>query len=168
MAAKSSRASVAALQTNGPDYPRGDEAIMAACVTNWFESSLSIHALCASRGIAYLHVLQPTLHDPGSKPLSTVEQNIPPGPAAWKPGVVMGYPLLRQRAKDLSTRGVHFIDASRAFADVKETLYNDACHFGPQGNEILARIIAPYFLANVLPAVVEAPPRASSPAGDTR
>jgi hypothetical protein len=162
--AGASRAAAAALQANGPEYKHDTDAILAMCITDWFESSLSIQALCASRGIAYLHVLQPTLHDPGSKPLSRVEQNLPPGPVAWKPGVLMGYPLLRTRANDLASRGVVFLDASRAFASTDETLYIDACHFNPRGNEILERMIAPYFLANLLPAVAGTVPARAAPA----
>jgi hypothetical protein len=45
---------------------------------------------------------------------------------------------------------VHFVDASRAFEDVADTLYHDPCHFGPKGNEIIAGMVVPHFLARVL------------------
>jgi hypothetical protein len=137
-------------QLNGPDFVRDPAQVFELCARNWFESSLSIQALCNTRGIAYLHVLQPTLHDPGSKLLSPEEQKLEPGPAPWRPGVVRGYPLLRVRAKELEQRGVHFMDASRVFADVHETLYVDACHLGVPGNQILAQAIAPFFLEHAL------------------
>lgn len=137
-------------QLNGPDFTHGSESVFGICTRNWFESSISIQALCQARGTAYLHVLQPTLHDPGAKALSAEERALAPGPAVWQPAVVYGYPLLRERAKLFQARGVKFLDASHAFADVNETLYDDACHFAPRGNVILARFIAPYFLEHVL------------------
>ena len=43
--------------------------------------------------------------------------------------------------------GIEFLDASRVFQDVEETLYYDPCHFNEEGNLILAEAIAPAFLA---------------------
>jgi hypothetical protein len=74
----------------------------------------------------------------------------------WKRGVLEGYPLLRGAGAELAARGVPFLDASRTFADVRETLYFDACHFGPEGNRILAEAIAEAFLAR-LPAELAEP-----------
>jgi hypothetical protein len=36
-----------------------------------------------------------------------------------------------------------------AFADRRETLYVDACHFDVRGNEILAELVARRFLAGL-------------------
>jgi hypothetical protein len=58
------------LEVKGPRFANEDEAIAHACVSVWEECSRSMHGLCAERGITYLHVLQPTLHDDGSKPLT--------------------------------------------------------------------------------------------------
>jgi hypothetical protein len=137
-------------QMEGPPFDRAEPAVFEACAKLWIESSLSLQALCSSRGIVYLHVLQPTLHDPGSKPLSAEELALAPGPPEWRPGVLTGYPMLRSRSKTLAQRGVWFLDESQAFAHTPETLYFDACHFHPPGNRILARDIAPFFLEHVL------------------
>jgi hypothetical protein len=144
-------------QLQGPDFDTERDSAIRQCAQNWYESSLSLHALCKSRGAVYLHVLQPTLHDPGSKPLTDVERALDPGPDAWRPGVVLGYPLLRQRARELAENGVHVLDATRAFADAHETLYYDACHFQKPGNEILERLIAQYFIDHVLEVPTPAP-----------
>ena len=98
-------------------------------------------------------MLQPTLWDEGSKTWSAEERALPPPSPSWIEGVHRGYPALRERAHELTERGVSFFDASRAFARVDATLYFDACHFGKQGNEILAEILANQLLS----AVVQAP-----------
>jgi hypothetical protein len=144
-------------QLHGPDFVHGTANVFELCVRNWYESSISIEALCQARGIAYLHVLQPTLHDPGSKPLSREEMALAPGPEVWKPAVVRGYPLLRERAKELEKHGVAFLDASQAFANARATLYYDACHFGPGGSRLMEEMIAPYFLEHVVKSAGSGP-----------
>jgi len=137
-------------QARGPEFESAPAAVLEQCARLWFESSLSMHALCEARGIAYLHVLQPTLHDPSSKPLSAEERALDPGPDAWKPAVVAGYPMLRARAREFENHGVSFLDASQAFADTSETLYFDACHFEAAGSRLLAQRIAAYFREHLL------------------
>jgi hypothetical protein len=153
-------------QEQGPEFDRDPQRVFEQCARTWLESSISLSALCRSRGIAYLHVLQPTLHDSGSKPLSEEEKAIPPGPPAWRPAIESGYPMLRERAKELEQRGIAFLDASQAFADVRTTLYFDTCHFVPEGDHILAAIIAPYFLEHTLPRATTESAQTSVPRSD--
>jgi hypothetical protein len=104
--------------------------------------------LCDARDIYYLHCLQPTLHDPGAKIVSEEESKFVGAPG-WKDGVLAGYPLLRQRGEELVQRGVSFVDTSRCFAGVADTLYYDACHFHAPGNRVLSEAIADAFLAHL-------------------
>src|SRR5690606_30828242 len=97
----------------------------------------SLAAICADRDIPYIHVLQPTLHDAGSKPLTAGEVATGAAVRHWREGTRAGYPLLRAAGEELAARGVHFYDASRIFADVEETLYYDACHFNERGSSLL-------------------------------
>ncbi len=115
----------------------------------WAESSRSLHAICSTRGIFYFHVLQPTLHDPGSKPLTRKELEQGTARPAWSRGVEIGYPKLRQEGNRLKSSGVPFHDASRLFSDVLEPLYIDSCHLNPRGNEMLGEDIASAFLKRV-------------------
>ncbi len=115
----------------------------------WFESSINLAALCKARNVAYLHVLQPKLHDSEprpSKPLSPVERRIAETRSgtwgAWSDGVKHLYPMLRAQAAALHERGVVFADMSYLFEDTGETIYYDICHYNQQGNEMLARAIA--------------------------
>jgi hypothetical protein len=133
---------------SGPPFDN-DENALAIAVEGWAQSSLCIQAICNARGIPYLHVLQPTLHDEGAKPVTAQEIEDGEGKLAWVAGVRAGYPLLRARGEKLRAEGVNFVDASRLFADVHETLYYDICHFGKSGNDTLARFVAASFLDHI-------------------
>jgi len=129
----------------GPDYDKDPQAIAELSVTNWFESSLSLQALCEARGVYYMHCLQPTMHDYGSKPLTEKERGLT-GAKFWEQGVQLGYDHLRERGQELTRRGVDFVDTSYAFKDEEGELYYDACHFVARGCQLLSRQIAPIFL----------------------
>jgi hypothetical protein len=130
----------------GPPFPDDPDTARELLVHTWFESSRSLDALCRGRGIPYLHVLQPTLHDTGSKPLTAEETKNGACLASWSDGVHFGYPRLRALGAELRTAGVAFLDASQVFHDVTESLYYDPCHVSPRGNELLANAIAPALL----------------------
>lgn len=126
----------------GPPHARETDAILGTAVEGWVESSRTLHALCAARGAHYLHVLQPTLHDEGSKPLTEREVATSGAAQSWIDGARLGYPLLRAAAGRLRAAGVDFLDASGVFADQRGSLYFDVCHFRPAGHHTLARAIA--------------------------
>ena len=117
----------------------------------WRETTQDLEAVCRRRGIAYLHVLQPTLHDLGSKPITDAERKDGKAIAEWRAAVRQGYPLLRAEGAALAERGFPFCDASMIFAEVEDTLYYDACHFNRAGNELLAQAIAAAFLRSLPP-----------------
>ena len=58
-------------------------------------------------------MLQPTLHDAGSKPATPGELAIGIIDTAWMEGVRLGYPRLREAGQRLCEQQVNFIDASR-------------------------------------------------------
>ncbi len=134
--------SAASPTLHGPDYPAGTAERFDMMVRSWFECSRSIDAMCRARGIPFLHVLQPTLYDEGSKPMSEEERRTAGASDEWVEGVHEGYPRLRAQGEKLRASGVDFVDLSMAFRDVTKTLYFDACHFNAAGNFILAREIA--------------------------
>lgn len=126
----------------GPVFDASDDGIADAIVTAWMQGSITMRGLCDARAIPYLHVLQPTLHDEGSKPLT--EKEIAAGTADpnWIEGVRKVYPKLREAGARLPERGIDYLDASRVFAGETSDLYYDPCHFGQHGNLILARAVA--------------------------
>ncbi|MFN0006553.1 MAG: hypothetical protein ACKVXR_01495 [Planctomycetota bacterium] len=129
-------------ETSGPEFPRDDEGIAEMIVRSWTENSMSLAGMCQERGIAYLHVLQPTLHDEGSKPLTQKEIDGATATPDWIEGVKKLYPRLREAGSKLVERGVAFRDMTRVFQDHPEDVYYDVCHFKEHGNEILAAAVA--------------------------
>jgi hypothetical protein len=133
----------------GPKILGGTQAAVDAAVRAWVESSRSLQDLCRGRSIYYLHVLQPTLHDEGSKPLTASEIAGAGNNSIFSGGVHAIYPRLREEGQALRKEGVNFYDCSMAFATLHEPVYYDHCHFKALGNEIVAARIAEAFLANV-------------------
>ncbi|MCE9594184.1 MAG: hypothetical protein K8S98_08320 [Planctomycetes bacterium] len=131
------RAADATHAERGPDHATDHARILDAAVTAWSEGAFSMWSLCRDRGIAYLHVLEPTLHDEGSKPATAEELAHGQVPPAWSEAVRLGYPRLREAGAALAERGVPFLDASRIFADVNEPLYYDGSRFAEAGQRLL-------------------------------
>ena len=69
-------------------HPKVAGGVLAIRSNDEHMASLAEHHLCEPRGILYLHVLQPTLHDPGSKPITPEEQEKGIGDDLLKPAVV--------------------------------------------------------------------------------
>jgi hypothetical protein len=133
----------------GPSFERGDDAILALAVRGWAECARQVQDLCDARGIAHLHVLQPTLHDPGAKRATRAELEAGAISDTWLRGVVGGYPRLREAGATLAREGVAFADASRLFADLEQPLYTDACHFDREGNRMLGAWMAARLLEHL-------------------
>jgi hypothetical protein len=133
----------------GPTVDTAGAERFRLVVAAWEESSRMIGAIARDRGIAYLHVLQPTLHDAGSKRISERERAISGLAPAWREGAETGYPMLRVAGERLRARGIAFHDASMLFRDVTEELYYDGCHFGERGNVLLADEVAVAFLDSI-------------------
>ncbi|MGB5161236.1 MAG: hypothetical protein WBO69_18575 [Thermoanaerobaculia bacterium] len=134
----------------GPTVPRAEESRERALDT-WQRASEFLYAVCQANNLIYLHVLQPNQYVEGAKPLSEDERSAAINPAnRWGDKARAGYPLLIARGKQLKARGVPFYDLTRAFEDVRETLYvDDCCHFGEQGNLILGTAIADILMSEL-------------------
>ena len=133
---------IAGSAVRGPPHHGGPAEALQKSVRGWFEASLVMQQACQARGIAYLHVLQPTLHDEGSKPLTEAEIRGAAAPEAWVQGAKEGYPLLRSAGTRLGALGVAFLDESGLFRGVEERLYYDSCHFEEAGHRLLAAEIS--------------------------
>jgi len=132
----------------GPAVPPAAERL-GTCVDLWRESSRSLAGLCTAHGIPYLHVLQPTLHDAGSKPLTDAERESSKGPQVWIAAARLGYPRLRAAGAELRDAGVAFFDGSAVFAELQDPVYYDVCHFRRPGHELLAEAIAGAILSEL-------------------
>lgn len=122
----------------GPFESVDDEHALAELVRTWRESAISLHALCETRGIDFLEVLQPTALLAGSKPLTQRERESAVADESWRVAVERGYPELRRVGRELADRGVPFLDATQVFAESEENLYYDTCHFRDAGYDLLA------------------------------
>ncbi|HUR29374.1 MAG TPA: hypothetical protein VM509_14390, partial [Planctomycetota bacterium] len=76
----------------GPAFETSDDSAVASSAEIWWRSSLEMDAVCRLWGIRYVHLLQPTLHDEGSKPLTANERKNGAEPGSWALGAKLGYP----------------------------------------------------------------------------
>lgn len=133
-------------QTRGPRSPApSPERVVSRSVALWQAASLQMARLCQANGIAYWQFLQPNLFFPDTKPLSDQEASVAADYQSHRfgPGAVLGYPRLLEAGAALRAAGVRFVDLSRAFERLQETVYRDACcHYTERGYERLARRIA--------------------------
>lgn len=135
----------------GPPFASAGLPAVEIGVRTWENGSRTLRALCEARGIDYVHVLQPTLHDEGSKVLTPKEIAAGGSPPDWVEGVKLGYPLLRAAGERLRAGGENFIDATGVFREVSDKVYFDDCHFNEHGNVILAEFIASHFFERPQP-----------------
>jgi hypothetical protein len=111
-------------------------------VAAWREGSRSMLAICRARGITFLHVLQPSPCDAGSKPLTPEEATAAAAHPLWAEAAAQGYPRLREVGAELAAEGVPFLDATGVFKGHEEPIYRDNCHFAGEGCAILGPIVA--------------------------
>jgi len=78
----------------GPSFSPSRTQQLQLIADTWRHGSISLNAICATRGIAYVHVLEPASEKQGS-------------------AIRRGYPLLLERGAELRERGLRFVDGSR-------------------------------------------------------
>jgi hypothetical protein len=126
---------------HGPSFDGTPEAAAEDAVRSWYECSLAISAVCRAHGIIYVHALQPTLLEPGTKPATEEELASAKAADSWVTGVRLAYPKMREAGARLRANGVDFVDATGVFRDIHTSLYVDVCHFAPQGCWPLADVV---------------------------
>jgi hypothetical protein len=127
----------ASASLRGPTWSGNDQQTLDLVVSVWKEASISMAAMCRARSIRYVHALQPSLHDEGSKPATEEELRLGATSEAWLTGVRSGYPRLREAGAALAAQGIAFVDLSRTFENEAATVYIDACHFNLKGYDRL-------------------------------
>jgi hypothetical protein len=140
-------------QVLGPDFDPDPDKLIQLCVDAWFESSLSLDAMCRARDIPYLHVLQPTLYDDGAKPMSDDEKAMPLPAPEWIEGVRRGYPALRARGNELA--GARSASSSTPRASSPDQQRDALLRRVPlraEGHAVLADRIADQLLLDVVRA----------------
>ncbi|MDZ4773229.1 MAG: hypothetical protein SGI72_08865 [Planctomycetota bacterium] len=130
---------------SGTHFDATPEAVGALATRVWSENARLVEALCRARDIPLVHVLQPTLYDPGAKVMTPEETRAATAASAWMVGVHAGYPKLRAAGSALQRDGFSFRDLSRVFATQDERLFVDVCHMNARGYTLFAAEIAAEF-----------------------
>jgi hypothetical protein len=118
--------------------------VFDAVASAWANASLSMHALLAGRGMAYVHVLQPnqyyTARRFGSDEAGVALSDASP----FKAGAKQGYPALLAAAESARLRQtIAFLDGTHIFDREPAAVYiDDCCHYTLRGNHLLADFIA--------------------------
>jgi hypothetical protein len=124
---------------------RTGEALYDAIAAEWLQSSLLMRQMLASRGIPYVHVLQPNqyfstrIFSADERAVAFVEGS------PFKPGAEQGYPRLQAAlaSGELQRAGVAVVDGVHLFDGERAAVYMDnCCHYTRRGNEILADAVA--------------------------
>lgn len=137
------------LALRGPRIQGEPEDALRAIVADWTRATRLLQTICDGRSMHFLHVLQPTLLDEGSKTPTELEVARGRAPQAWIDAARAGYPLMREAGAKLRDSGVNTFDGTRIFQDVAETVYLDAAHLDQTGNDLLAEHVARAFLESM-------------------
>lgn len=140
--------------TTGPDARIPDGLLYTRLAAHWKTCSLLMDALCRSRDIIYIHMLQPNQYYEEGRQL-TEEERISAyrEDHPYRPGVLGGYPLLLEQGRNLVSAGVDFHDLTFVFHDIPEAIYrDDCCHPGKAGYEIVAKYVADAIISRLSPS----------------
>jgi hypothetical protein len=143
------------------DPAQGVEVHVRDAVSRWVQASIQMRDLAAGNGARYFHFLQPNQYVEGSKGFTEEEKRFAdvdayadgefpyhPSLRNYKRAARLGYPFLIERGAELAERGVRFVDLTMIFADVRETIYRDACcHYYRSGYEMIAERMAREIIA---------------------
>lgn len=145
---------------SGPFFSYANDAQLYKDLADvWMRSSIQLHRLCSTNGIAYFHFLQPNQYVPDSKIMGEAElKKAYEKSHPYKKGVEKGYPYLIEEGKYLQELGVKFYDLTMIFTDHVEPLYADTCcHLNVNGGEIVTRTIGNTIITEFQNKVINLP-----------
>ena len=127
---------------------RDEPRVFADAAKSWSESSSLMHTMLASRGVPYLHVLQPNQYFT-TRTFSAGEAKVARSDASpFKKSAEAGYPALVAESDALKSR-VNFLNATAIFDREPSAVYiDDCCHYTLRGNQLLADAIARQILTS--------------------
>jgi len=129
---------------SGDDPRIADGRLYEELAEHWRGCSELMETLCKSRGIVYVHCLQPNQYHEAGRVLTPEERDTAfQEDHMYRPGVVQGYPLLLREGKALLSAGVDFHDLTLIYRDEAEPIYRDACcHPNQLGYDLVAEYAA--------------------------
>ena len=109
---------------------------------HWARCSTMLHNMVTNQGGHYFHFLQPNIFLFGSKqPTSPKEKEA--AAMRWRlKNCIVGYPYLRAAGRRLAEMGINFVDATMLFADTKDPIYTDVCHYNDKGKGMMNKFMA--------------------------
>ena len=112
-------------EATGPFFPyKNLQRLYAEAAAVWVRSSVLLNQLARENSMEYYHFLQPNQYVKGSKVLTAEEKRLAYSEkASISQSALIGYPILIKEGKKLLERNINYIDATMAFAKVKETVY---------------------------------------------
>jgi hypothetical protein len=128
----------------GPPSPsHGTKRRLREHAEFWGRNAVLMRQLCAARGIAFLHFLQPNQYVAGSKPMSAAERRLAlRADSSYGAIAASGYGELQRVGRELHEAGEPFEDLTGLFAAVDDPVYaDDCCHFNDRGNALLRQRI---------------------------
>jgi len=118
-------------------------AVFEDIAANWSASSTLMNQLLASRGVPYVHVLQPNQYFT-TRAFTDDEKKVALNEGSpFKPGAQRGYPYLEKALEPGALNGLHIFDNERAPVYV-----DDCCHYTLTGNRLLADFMGRAALAS--------------------
>lgn len=126
------------------DAVLADAAAFDKMAAMWYESSVAMNQILASRKIPYFHFIQPNQYYPTKRVFTAKEEEIAISKdSPYIAGVKQGYPVLLSKVGELQKAGVNIFSGVNILDDTKETVYKDACcHYNSVGDEILANYVS--------------------------
>ena len=116
--------------------------IYERAAVQWAESSIMMNDILKSRGIPYLHFLQPNQHYTKRRISEEETHGGIVSESDYRTSVEQGYPILLKYTDRLLESGVNFYSAVDAFEGETRPIYQDSCcHYTKLGNEILIDFI---------------------------
>jgi len=134
-----------------PSVKARDEALLFEDVSrSWAGSSMLMNTLLVTRGVPYVHVLQPNQYFT-TRAFSAEEAKVARSEASpFKGSVEKGYPVLLAESESSSLKKtVNFVNALDIFDREPSAVYiDDCCHYTLRGNQLLADVIARHILGS--------------------
>ncbi len=133
-----------------PQTPQEDFApSMQQIAQQWQAASRMMGNILASRGVSYIHVLQPNQYV-SHKVFSAEEESLARGPGSpYRVNSIQeGYKVLRAKGAELKMEGINFFDGTSVLDNETAVTFSDnCCHLNQNGNEILAAALAQIIFA---------------------
>jgi hypothetical protein len=136
------------IQVTGRVRSRDESTLFTDMATEWATASLLMHDLLASRGVPYVHVLQPNQYFTMRRFSADEARVALSEESPYRTAAARGYPALIAASASLAAKE-RFVNATGVFDREPAAVYMDnCCHYTRTGNFVLADFIAKSILSS--------------------